>query len=153
MTVRTSVLWKMNIHMAKKWPEMVVTLSFISIFHFRSDYTYLVHMYLLTYYSEGKNPWNPRNSCRAFCNLSLLFNKQDFHYRQHCYRDAKNGGWRRKFFNWSTKSPIKCQRIINTKFIQAIRSANNVVMIHLGSPVKEFRSSKNILMMILNLLR
>ena len=24
--------------MAKKWPEMVVTLSFISIFHFRSDY-------------------------------------------------------------------------------------------------------------------
>ena len=37
MTVWTSVLWKMNIHMAKKWPEMVVTLSFISIFHFRSD--------------------------------------------------------------------------------------------------------------------
>ena len=29
----------MNIHMAKKWPEMVVTLSFISIFHFRSDYS------------------------------------------------------------------------------------------------------------------
>ena len=25
----------------KKWPEMVVTLSFISIFHFRSDYTTL----------------------------------------------------------------------------------------------------------------
>ena len=24
--------------MAKKWPETVVTLSFISIFHFRSDY-------------------------------------------------------------------------------------------------------------------
>ena len=38
MTVWTSVLWNMNIHMAKKWPEMVVTLSFISIFHFRSDY-------------------------------------------------------------------------------------------------------------------
>ena len=40
MTVWTSVLWKMNIHMAKKWPEMVVTLSLISIFHFRSDYTF-----------------------------------------------------------------------------------------------------------------
>ena len=29
MTVRTSVLWKMNIHMAKKWPGMVVHRSFI----------------------------------------------------------------------------------------------------------------------------
>ena len=29
MTVRTSVLWKMNIHMAKKWPEMVVQRSYI----------------------------------------------------------------------------------------------------------------------------
>ena len=29
MTVRTSVLWKMNIHMAKKWPEMVIQRSYI----------------------------------------------------------------------------------------------------------------------------
>ena len=29
MTVRTSVLWKMNIHMAKKGPEMVVQRSYI----------------------------------------------------------------------------------------------------------------------------
>ena len=29
MTVRTSVLWKMNIHMGKKWPEMVVQRSSI----------------------------------------------------------------------------------------------------------------------------
>ena len=29
MTFWTSVLWKMNIHIAKKWPEMVVTWSFI----------------------------------------------------------------------------------------------------------------------------
>ena len=29
MTVRTSVLWKMKIHMAKKWPEKVVQRSFI----------------------------------------------------------------------------------------------------------------------------
>ena len=29
MTVWTSVLWKMNIHISKKWPELVVTQSFI----------------------------------------------------------------------------------------------------------------------------
>ena len=29
MTVWTSVLWKMNIHISKKWPELVVTRSFI----------------------------------------------------------------------------------------------------------------------------
>ena len=29
MTVWTSVLWKMNIHTSKKWPELVITLSFI----------------------------------------------------------------------------------------------------------------------------
>ena len=29
MTVRTSVLWKIKIHMAKKWPEKVGPRSFI----------------------------------------------------------------------------------------------------------------------------
>ena len=29
MTVKTSVLWKINTHMAKKWPEKVVQRSFI----------------------------------------------------------------------------------------------------------------------------
>ena len=29
MTVWTSVLWKMIIHISKKWPEVVITLSFI----------------------------------------------------------------------------------------------------------------------------
>ena len=29
MTIWTSVLWKMNIQMAKNWPEMVITRSFI----------------------------------------------------------------------------------------------------------------------------
>ena len=42
MTVTTSVLWKMNIHMANKLQEMVVKLSFISMFHFRSDYICLL---------------------------------------------------------------------------------------------------------------
>jgi ABC-type proline/glycine betaine transport system permease subunit len=39
MTVSTSVLLKIHIHMAKTWSEMVITLSFISISHFRSDYS------------------------------------------------------------------------------------------------------------------
>ena len=38
MAIWTSVLWKMNIHMAKKWPDMFLKLSFISMLHFRSDY-------------------------------------------------------------------------------------------------------------------
>ena len=35
MTVWTSVLWKMNIPIAKKWPDMVVTSSFIKEHSFR----------------------------------------------------------------------------------------------------------------------
>ena len=37
MTVRASVLWKMNIHMAKKWPEKVVQRSFIKEHSFRNS--------------------------------------------------------------------------------------------------------------------
>ena len=45
--------------MAKKWPEMVVTLSFISIFHFRSDYnTYfkfsINYLTLIHYFPESE---------------------------------------------------------------------------------------------------
>ena len=40
MTVWTSVLWKITIQLAKKWPEMVVEKSFTSIIHFYSDYTF-----------------------------------------------------------------------------------------------------------------
>ena len=36
MIVWTSSLWKMKIHMAKKWPEMVVEQSFRSNFHFET---------------------------------------------------------------------------------------------------------------------
>ena len=35
MTIWTSVLWKMIIHISKKWPELVVTLSFIKEHSFR----------------------------------------------------------------------------------------------------------------------
>ena len=64
MTVCASVLWKMNIGIAKKWPEMVVTLSFISIFHFRSGYiTYLqMHMVRQWHYQQ----------CRYLTVLSTL---------------------------------------------------------------------------------
>ena len=42
MTIWISVLWKMNIQMAKKWPEMVVQLPFMSQFHFESDHSTLI---------------------------------------------------------------------------------------------------------------
>ena len=42
MTVWTSVLWKMNIQMAKKWPEMVVTRSIIK------EHSFWITLYLLT---------------------------------------------------------------------------------------------------------
>ena len=44
MTVWTSVLWKMNIHISKKWPELVVTLSFIKGHSFR------ISLYITTKY-------------------------------------------------------------------------------------------------------
>ena len=37
MTVRTSILWKMNIHMAKKWPEKVLQRSIIKGHSFRNS--------------------------------------------------------------------------------------------------------------------
>ena len=36
LIVWISVLWKINLHMAKKWPERVLKLSFLSNIHFRS---------------------------------------------------------------------------------------------------------------------
>ena len=38
MTIWTSVLWKMIIHISKKWPELVVTLSFIKGHSFRISF-------------------------------------------------------------------------------------------------------------------
>ena len=42
MTVWTSALWKINMQMAKKWPEMVVKRPFMSQFHFESEYILFV---------------------------------------------------------------------------------------------------------------
>ena len=36
MTVWTAILWKMHIHMANKWPEMVIKWSFMRDIHFES---------------------------------------------------------------------------------------------------------------------
>ena len=47
MTIWTSVLWKINIHMAKRWPERVLQQSFISIFHFRSDYSIMLYLVMM----------------------------------------------------------------------------------------------------------
>ena len=40
LTLWTSVLWKMNLHMAKKWPERVVKQSFLSNIRFRSVFMF-----------------------------------------------------------------------------------------------------------------
>ena len=46
MTVWTSFLWKINIQLAKKWPEMVVKLAIVIVIRFYSDYI-LLHKLLL----------------------------------------------------------------------------------------------------------
>ena len=43
MTVWTSVFWKMNIHISKKWPELVVTRSFIK------GHSFPISLYLITF--------------------------------------------------------------------------------------------------------
>ena len=50
MTVWTSVLWKINIHEAKKLPEMVVKLSFMSQFYIETEYIFQIT--LLNYYFQ-----------------------------------------------------------------------------------------------------
>ena len=79
MTVWTSVLWKINIHMAKKWTESVLQQSFISIFHFRSEYTtvavlmnlifrenVMVKQHVIKEWPAGKSSRiSPRNSIHA----------------------------------------------------------------------------------------
>ena len=39
MTVWTSVLWEIDIQLAKKWPEMVVKLAIVIVIRFYSDYS------------------------------------------------------------------------------------------------------------------
>ena len=39
MTVSTSVLWKLNIQLAKKWPKIVVKYPLIIVISFDSDYS------------------------------------------------------------------------------------------------------------------
>ena len=51
MTVWISVFWQMNIHIAKKWPEMVVKQSFMRDIRFETVFTYLKHLIL----GENKN--------------------------------------------------------------------------------------------------
>ena len=59
MTVWTSVLWKMNIHISKKWPELVITLSFIK------EHSFPIGLYV---------PWNNDNS--KLTNIGSNFRKQ-----------------------------------------------------------------------------
>ena len=59
MTVRTSILWKMNMHMAKKWPEKVVQRSFIKRHSFRNSlyYAFPFCMGYLIIYIFDWNKW------------------------------------------------------------------------------------------------
>ena len=41
MTIRTSVLWKMNIHISKKWPEMAIEPDMSSQFYIETVYMFL----------------------------------------------------------------------------------------------------------------
>ena len=52
MAVWISVLWKIHIQTAKKWPEMLVHLPFMSQIHFESDYRYYRND--LRYNQQGK---------------------------------------------------------------------------------------------------
>ena len=53
MTVWTSFLWKMNIHIAKKWPEVVVTRSFMRDIHFET--VFMTWIQLNLYHLETFN--------------------------------------------------------------------------------------------------
>ena len=57
MTVWTSVLWKITIQLAKKWPEMVVKKPFTSVIHFYSDYIWKFQAFMNS----------KKNSCRGNC--------------------------------------------------------------------------------------
>ena len=60
MTVWTSVLWKISIQLAKKWPDMVVKKPFSSIVHFYSDYSCLQLIQNSTHsVAGGAEVWHP----------------------------------------------------------------------------------------------
>ena len=42
MTVWTSFLWKINMQLAEKWPEMVAKWAFVIVIRFDSDYTLVI---------------------------------------------------------------------------------------------------------------
>ena len=58
-TVWTSVLWKINIQEAKKWPEMVLKQPFILSFSFRNrvSITYVPPMRLLWWHTDETLFW------------------------------------------------------------------------------------------------
>ncbi len=73
MTVWTSVLWKMNIHISKKWPELVITLSFIKEHSFRIS-LYIEDCWFLLLFTTIFNHsfWKNRNQC---CKLWMHRNR------------------------------------------------------------------------------
>ena len=69
MTVRTSVLWKINIHIAKKWPGMVVHRLFIK------EHSFVYRLYVHFYVVEFQCWWsNIRCWQRSICSIHTYEN-------------------------------------------------------------------------------
>ena len=47
MTVWTSFLWKINIQLAEKWPEMVIKWAFVIVIRFDSEYKWPIWLSLM----------------------------------------------------------------------------------------------------------
>ena len=60
MTDWTSVLWKLLIQLAKKWPEMVLQQPFIILFHFRTVYILELGSYIVATYVSEVSTWEKK---------------------------------------------------------------------------------------------
>ena len=83
MTVWDSGLWKINIHMAKKWPELIIEQSFKSNIRFRSVFRYFLKPQVLFrsgFYSVKYSIFTPN----FYQDLHLIFFKVQFwHFTSH----------------------------------------------------------------------
>ena len=79
MTVQTSVLWKINIHMVKKWPEMAVKWPFMSQFHFESEYRTIA---IAIFHWCNSNDWPLLLVCSSMGETGDFVRQTDFVFFQ-----------------------------------------------------------------------
>ena len=75
-TVWTSVLWKIHIQLAKKWPEMVVKLAIVIVIRFDSEYNkYFDHALLSVKYfwTSSKRLTNYKNEFQLYYARHVLY--------------------------------------------------------------------------------